>query len=104
MDNIPDVHANDRAIPPGKVLLAEYGSVPAADPWARPVVLDTGRSHLGPTIRLEAIPAGWACAGAMARWDNGCFAVAFNTPEGTRHSTRFRAFEDARARFLKLTA
>lgn len=104
MRNIPDVHAGDREIPAGKVLIAEYGQIPDDAPRARPIVLDSGTSkQTGRAVRLEAIPAGWALAGSMLRWDNGCYAVAFEMG-GARHGRRFKGFDEALALFEKWTA
>lgn len=97
---IPDVHTNDRAIPAGKVLLCN--TPPAGDPRATPETLARGRCPIGREIRLEAIPAGWACAGSMMRWDNGAFRVAFEN-NGATHGRRFADYTDARALFDRWT-
>jgi hypothetical protein len=66
-NNLPDVHALDRDIPAGKVLLAEARQIGPNDPRPVRAILDTktgwGRAH----VRIEAVTAGWACAGSMTR-------------------------------------
>lgn len=101
LSNLPDVHKHDRTIPPGKVLVSEYGRVPADDPRARPITLATRKAWGRTEVRLEAIPAGWACAGSMMRWDNGCFAVRYDF-HGATHGSRFRTITDALERFHSL--
>ena len=101
--SVPDVHAADRVIPAGKTLLAESG-IPAGDPRAIPTTLDKGTSRqTGTEVLLEAIPAGWAHAGSVARWDNGCFRVS-TTFQGSRHGRRYRTYEEAVSLFDKWTA
>jgi hypothetical protein len=100
MNNIPDVHANDRAIPAGKVLVAEYTQIPHDAPRAVPILLDKAPSRQFPKrmLRLEAVPAGWAIAGSMLRWDNGRYSVSFDL-DGARHGRSFLNFDDALALF-----
>jgi len=99
--NIPDVHALDRTIPPGKVLLAEYGEIPADDPRPVETVLDRKVGWGRTPVRLVAITAGWAVAGSMLRWENGCFAVLYEI-DGARHGSRFASFEPALDRFRRI--
>lgn len=98
-----DVHANNRDIPAGKILLCEYRDIQPEDPRAIPQVLETGRDTFGRHVSLEAIPAGWAIAGSMLRWDNGCFRVAMVDRDGILHGRRFKAESDARDLFAKWT-
>lgn len=96
--NIPDVHALDREIPPGKVLLAQPGSDPK--PMADRTVLDRFVRGDGIEVRLEAVTAGWAVAGSTMRWDNGYFGV-FWMIDGNRHGQRFERFDEAADFFRK---
>ena len=100
MNNIPDVHANDRHIPAGKVLVAEYGQIPHDAPRAIPIVLDKAPSKQFPKriVRLEAVPAGWAIAGSMLRWDDGRYSVSFDL-DGASHGRSFTTFEEALSLF-----
>lgn len=102
MLNFPDVHANDKAIPAGKVLLAS--GLPDKADFAREIVLDAKPSKQLPSrmIRLVAVNAGWAIAGSMLRWDNGYFGVRFEM-DGSTHGRRFAEYEDAAALFAKWT-
>ena len=99
--NIPDVHALDRAVPPGKVLLAEYGEISADDPRPIETVLDTKLGWGRTPVRLVAITAGWAIAGSMLRWDNGCFAVHYEI-DGARHGSRYASFGPALDHFNRI--
>lgn len=109
-NDVPDVHANDRDIPPGKVLLCEYRDIPADAPRARPITLETRlnawveTTGRGVTVDLIAIPAGWAIAGSCARWDNGCFGYSWCAPDGTTHGRRFKTYDEARAAFDAIPA
>lgn len=102
MQNIPNVHEHDRAIPAGKILIAEYAQVPAADRWVDESVLDTKTGWGRVEVRLVARQAGWTCAGSMARWDNGSYAVSWTASEGTRHGQRYRTFDEALAHFNRI--
>lgn len=97
-----DVHANDKDIPAGKVLLCEYRDLPPDAPRAIPVVLETGLGKFGRHVSLEAIPAGWALAGAVSRWDNGCFRVS-TVIDNAIHGRRFKTLDEAREIFTKWT-
>lgn len=99
-----DVHANDREIPAGKVLLAEPGALSADEPRAIPFPIASAEHHEFPgrIIELVGIPAGWAPAGSIMRWFNGCYAVRFKI-DGSRHSRRFRDHASARELFNKWT-
>ncbi len=100
-NSIPDVHALDRTIPPGKVLLAEYGDISADDPRPIETVLNRKLGWGRIPVRLVAITAGWAIAGSVLRWDNGCFAVAFEI-DGARHGSRYASFDEALAHFNRI--
>lgn len=99
--NVPDVHALDRVIPPGKVLLAEYGDISPDDPRPVETVLDTKLGWGRTQVRLVAITAGWAIAGSVLRWDNGCFAVRYEF-DGALHGCRYATFDEALARFNRI--
>lgn len=102
MRNLPDVHHRDRDIPPGKVLLAEYGEITDDDPRPEVTVLDERWCKtLRTQVRLIAATAGWAIAGSVLRWDNGYFAIRY-TFDGAIHGRRFKTFEEALAAFNKL--
>ena len=98
---IPDVTAGNREIPAGKVLIAEYGQVGPDEPRARKIVIDARKAWGGTTIELCAWTPGWALAGSMLRWDNGCYGIAYEV-DGTSHSRRFKTFEEARELFSRL--
>ncbi|CAM5290653.1 hypothetical protein ATER59S_00532 [Aquamicrobium terrae] len=100
-ENIPDVHVLDRAIPPGKVLLAEYGDISADEPRPVETVLDTKLGWGRTTVKLVAVTAGWAIAGSMLRWDNGCFAVRYEI-DGAIHGSRYAAFDQALEHFNRI--
>lgn len=99
--NIPDVHVLDRAIPPGKVLLAEYGDISADEPRPAETVLDTKLGWGRTTVRLVAVTAGWAIAGSVLRWDNGCFAVRYEI-DGALHGSRYATFDQAAEHFNRI--
>jgi hypothetical protein len=99
--NIPDVHVLDRAIPPGKALLAEYADISADDPRPAETVLDTKLGWGRTNVRLVAVTAGWAIAGSMLRWDNGCFAVRYEI-DGALHGSRYATFDQALAHFERI--
>lgn len=99
--NIPDAHFLDRDIPGGKTLLAEYGDIGADEPRPVETVLDTKIGWGRTPVRLVAITAGWAIAGSMLRWDNGCFAVFYEI-DGARHGSRYAEFESALDRFNRI--
>jgi hypothetical protein len=100
--SIPDVHAFNREIPAGKVLLADRLS--AEDRRRKDEVLETKIARTGHTMTLQARHAGWACAGSMMRWDNGNFAVAYECRDGTTGSRAFHSYEEAKAAFDKIEA
>ena len=99
--NIPDVHALDRVIPPGKVLLAEYGDISADEPRPKETVLDSKLGWGRTTVKLAAVTAGWAIAGSMLRWDNGCFAVRYEI-DGVLHGSRYADFDQALEHFDRI--
>lgn len=101
MQNIPNVHEHDKDIPVGKVLLAEYGQIGRDE--LRPVetILDTKTGWGRTPVRLVAITAGWAIAGSMLRWDNGCYAVLWDI-DGSRHGRRYKTFDEALAHFKRI--
>lgn len=102
MQNIPDVHQHDRDIPPGKVLLAEYGQATGERPIQ--TILDTRTAWDGQrAVHLVAVTAGWAIAGSMLRWDNGYYAVRWKI-DGATHGSRYKTFEEAFAHFNRLPA
>lgn len=98
--NIPDVHAFDRVIPAGKVLLAEYGQV---DGERRPerTVLDRKTGWGRVDVELVAVTAGWAIAGSMLRWDNGHFGV-FYWLDGAKHGSRHKTLAAALEHFNRI--
>jgi hypothetical protein len=99
-----NVHAADRVIPAGKVLTAECGAVDS-EPRAYPRQVIARRQCWGGTeVRLEARLAGWAPAGSCLRWDNGCYAVAWDAWDGTSHGRRYASYVDALAHFESLPA
>lgn len=103
LDNIPDVHAGDREIPAGKVLIWDK-RLPDDAPRAIPAVLDTRTAWEGRRkVDLVACPAGWACAGSVMRWDNGWYGIRYWI-DGSIHGRRFREFSDALAAFNALPA
>lgn len=99
--NLPDPHVLDRVIPPGKVLVAEYGDITDDDPRPVETVLDSKLGWGRTPVRLVAITAGWAIAGSMLRWDNGCFAVLYEI-DGARHGSRYATFDPALEHFNRI--
>lgn len=103
--NFIDVTANDREIPPGKVLLAQ--SMPDGDSFVAEYVMDSKigwkDSNLGkPTeVRLIARIGGWNLAGSLLRWDNGAYGVIW-TSNGSRHGRWYKSFEEAEAHFNRI--
>lgn len=102
MNNLPDVHALDRDIPAGKVLVAEYCDIGASEPRPVETVLDTKLMHGKTPVRLVARTAGWAIAGSMLRWDNGCYGVFWEDRGGSRHGSRYRDFDSALEHFNRI--
>lgn len=100
-NKIPDIHALDRTIPPGKVLLAEYGDISADDPRPIETILDRKHCWGSTPVRLVAITAGWAIAGSVLRWDNGCFAVRYEI-DGAQHGSCYSNFDEALAHFNRI--
>lgn len=101
MLNIPDVHALDREIPPGKVLVAEYGQIGEDEPRPIETVLDEKLGWGRTNVQLVARTAGWAIAGSMLRWDNGRFGVYWEM-DNARHGRSHTDFADALADFNRI--
>lgn len=101
MSNIPDVHAFDRDIPAGKVLVAEYRDIGPDERRPIETVLDTKTGWGRTPVRLVARTAGWAIAGSMLRWDNGSYAVLWEI-DGSRHGSRYRDFDSALQHFNRI--
>lgn len=103
MQNIPDVKVRDREIPVGKVLIAEYGTVPKDD-MAQEILLD---KRIGWDRRIEvkliARIGGWNLAGSCLRWDNGAYGVIWSIG-GSRHGQWYKTFDDAAAHFSRIPA
>lgn len=101
MQNVPDIHIHDKEIPAGKVLIAEYRDIGPSERRPVETVLDTKTGWGKRRVRLVAVTAGWAIAGSMLRWDNGYYAVLWDI-DGTRHGSRYKAFDDALAHFNRI--
>lgn len=101
MRNIPDVHALDREIPEGKVLVAEYGQIGEDAPMPVETVLDEKLGWGRTPVKLVARTAGWAIAGSMLRWDNGRYGVYWEM-DGARHGSGYTEFEDAEKHFNRI--
>lgn len=103
-----NIHANDRTIPAGKVLLCDPRELPEGASRPERTVLDTRTAWSGnrtPTaVELVAVTAGWACAGSVLRWDNGHYAVLWTLRDGSQHGRRYRNLQDARDHFDRLPA
>ena len=95
---IPDVSANNREIPAGKVLLAEYRDV--NEGFAKREVLDTKFAGFKnkTEYKLVACFAGWAIAGSCLRWDNGSFGVVFEM-DNSKHGRHYKTYEEAKTAF-----
>ncbi|MFC3643622.1 hypothetical protein [Aquibium oceanicum] len=50
---------------------------------------------------MVAVTAGWAIAGSMLRWDNGCFAVRCEI-DGAIHGSRYATFDQAAEHFNRI--
>lgn len=98
--NVPDVHANDREIPPGKVMLADR--MPVGESFGKREVLDVKTGWGKTRVELVATHAGWALAGSVIRWDNGTYGVRWESREGTTHGARYRTFDEALAHFNRI--
>ncbi|MCO5066904.1 MAG: hypothetical protein M9924_21285 [Rhizobiaceae bacterium] len=103
IDTVPDVHALDRDIPAGKVLIAEYAQLSDDDPRPVETVLDTKIGWHQIEVKLIARTAGWAIAGSAMRWDNGCFAVSYEI-DGAHHGSRYHTLDQAIAYFNRIPA
>lgn len=101
MKNVPDVHVHDREIPAGKVLVAEYGEIGPDEPMVKEMTLETKTGWGRREVRLVARYAGWAIAGSMLRWDNGCYAVSWEM-DGADHGVSYRTFDEALAHFNRI--
>ena len=86
-----------REIPPGKVLLADFGPDTRADRSTRTLLDSTG--PLQTDIRLDCVSPGWEPAGSRLRWTNGGYAVTWRQHDGSTHGRRFRDEGEARAYF-----
>lgn len=96
-----------RAIPAGKVLVAETCQ---PHEQAQLTVLDIKHSNhvaIRADVRLERCDPGFECAGSMMRWTNGYYAVRWTdrtgATQGNRYSADFTGFEKALARFELIT-
>jgi hypothetical protein len=99
-ETIPDVHEHDREIPHGKTLLCEYGDLgDQRRPQQHTIAQKTGWGRRA--VRLQAVTAGWACAGAVARWDNGHYSVSWNI-DGARHGRRYATLAEAQEHFDRI--
>lgn len=99
MLNIPNVHEFDREIPPGKVMIADR--LDSSERRAKREVLDVKTGWGRARVELVAIHAGWAIAGSVMRWDNGTYAVQWESG-GAIHGRRYRTFEEALAHFNRI--
>lgn len=97
-----DVHALDREIPPGAVLVCEYGRIPPGESMVTRTVV-AQKIHRRRLKRLEARTAGWTIAGSCLRWDNGRWAVVWDESDGTRHGRSWRTEVEARKHWDGLT-
>lgn len=101
MQNIPDVHALNKEIPAGKVLLAEYGQIGEDEPRPIETILDEKLGWGRTKVRLVAKTAGWAIAGSVLRWDNGRYGVYWEM-DNARHGSGYTEFADAHAHFQRI--
>lgn len=97
-----NVHEFDKDIPTGKTLVAEPRDIGAADRRYSETVLASKIGWGRTKVELVAGLAGWACAGSMMRWDNGCYAVRWEDNRGSRHGSRYREYADAKAHFDRI--
>ncbi len=86
--------------PPGLPQVTDYGNI-KTEHLVKCTVLETGTTINGFNLKLIEIPAGWACAGSMARWDQACLAVQFLV-DGAMHGRRFKAYPEAKGMFDRL--
>ena len=97
-----NVHENNKIIPKGKVLLAEYGSVPSSE-FSTRKTLDTRKAWGNKTVELIAKTAGWNIAGSCLRWDNGAIGVIWTSNNST-HGSWYKSHADAVEHFNRLPA
>ena len=92
-----------RDVPPGKILLAEYGSYPPEDRAQARVIAEGHSEKVRSTVKLVEVSPGWEMAGSVARWTNGYFAVWWWESSGTRHGQQYKDEAKAAAHFDRLT-
>jgi hypothetical protein len=95
-----------RTIPPGKVLLGDYGDAEVKQNHCVVTVLATAWSaHVKADVSLIESSPGFESAGSVARWTNGYCAVRWYQ-DGARHGQRYKPdqLDAARQHFTRLTA
>ena len=102
MSDPRNVHLNDREIPAGKVLLAGRDQNITKEQFVRKEVLEAKMAFFKAEVRLTACHAGWAIAGAATRWDNGTYAVLWESNDGSNHGRHYRNYDDAKADFDRI--
>lgn len=78
-----------REIPPGKVLLAEYGEHAPGEMATVRQVFALYSTRIRATIRLVAASAGYVPAGSIMSWRNPRFIVQWEGRDGCRHGQEF---------------
>jgi len=97
-----------RELPPGKVLIAEYGSFAASELAIVETIAEAPSSRLLAAVSLLWSSPGFEVAGSVARWTNGYWAVRWTRSDGAVMGQRYRNNEEgeihARAHFERLTS
>jgi hypothetical protein len=83
-----------REIPPGKILLAEYGTFDDDERAVR--TIHEKRTHDGTEYTLWSSSPGFETAGSVARWTNGYHACTWYDRSGARQGRHTKTLDEAR--------
>lgn len=97
MRAVMDAAPAPKAIPAGKILIANPGDV-GTDEVSRMAVLEEAVKN-GKTYQLYRRAPGYDLAGSMLRWTNGGWGVRIHNPNGTYGGAGFKTAEEAVERF-----
>ena len=93
-----------RTIPPGKIMLAEYGELNDTNRAIVSLLASAYSARIRGDVQLVRSSPGFETAGSCARWTNGFYAVWFYVG-GSRNGRQYRLDDEtsARAHFARLT-
>lgn len=100
-----DVHAHDREIPAGEMLVLESrGADLDSERFQRRHVVASAPANWrgGMTVNRYAVTAGWRCAGSVTVWRNGHWLVGWQM-HGAEHGRTHEAREEAEVEFRRIT-